>query len=103
MAALALADDYRWSGVVAPLAGLAADPGSWRAARADRGRVVGGARTGGIGGGATSVEVARLAAELAETQKHLHAARRKLDILNKTPIYPAYRALQRLRGRGGNS
>lgn len=101
-ASLGLADRYRWSDVVAPLAGLAADPGSWRAARADRGRLVGGAR-GGVGGGTTSVEIGRLAGELADTQKHLHAARRKLDILNKTPIYPAYRALQRLRGRGGGS
>ena len=99
VASLSLADRYRWSGVVAPLAGLAADPGSWRSARADRGRLVGGARGSGMGG-ASSVEVARLAGELADTQKHLHAARRKLDILNKTPIYPAYRALQRLRGRG---
>jgi hypothetical protein len=29
----------------------------------------------------------------------LGAARRKLDILNKTPIYPAYRALAGLRDK----
>jgi hypothetical protein len=51
------------------------------------------------GGGGSNVEVQRLSSELAETQKHLGAARRKLDILNKTPIYPAYRALAGLRDK----
>jgi GT2 family glycosyltransferase/glycosyltransferase involved in cell wall biosynthesis len=96
-AALGLADRFRWSSVVGPLAGLAADPGSWRAARTDRGRLVGGGSL--AGGGASNVEVQRLSSELAETQKHLGAARRKLDILNKTPIYPAYRALAGLRDK----
>jgi GT2 family glycosyltransferase/glycosyltransferase involved in cell wall biosynthesis len=98
--ASALAERYRWSAVVAPLVALAQDPGSWRAARADR--------RGGAGTrpGASSIDLSRMAAELAETQKHLAAARRKLDILNKTPIYPAYKALtglrDRVRGRGGD-
>lgn len=99
--ARALAERFHWSNVVAPLAALAADPGSWRAARADRGRLVGGT----VSPGAAGVEIGRMAAELAETQKHLSAARKKLDLLNKTPIYPAYRALvnarQRLRRGGG--
>ena len=102
--ALALADRFRWPTVVAPLVSFAEEPGPWRAARAGRGRLVGASGTGrGVGGGVASVEVARLSAELADTQKHLAAARRKLDVLNKTPIYPAYRALQsaRARLRGG--
>lgn len=97
--ALRLADRFRWPDVVAPLSALAADPGPWRAARAARGRLVGGGARGGVSGGVAGVEVARLAAELAESQKHLHAARRKLDVLNKTPIYPAYRALQNARAK----
>ena len=104
--ALALADRFRWPAVVAPLVSFAAEPGPWRAARAGRGRLVSGAGAGrGVSGGVASVEVARLSAELADTQKHLAAARRKLDVLNKTPIYPAYRALQsaRARLRGGRS
>lgn len=98
-----LADRYRWDDVVGPLVSLSRDPGSWRAARADRGRRVGGPSGGTLAAGAASVETARLAAELAETQKHLAAARRKLDVLNKTPIYPIFKAVQRLRAgrRGG--
>lgn len=99
--ALRLADRYRWDNVVQPLVALSSDPGSWRAVRADRGRLV-----NQISGTTTdSAAMSRMAAELAETQKHLSAARRKLDILNKTPIYPAYKALtgakNRLLGRGG--
>jgi hypothetical protein len=60
---------------------------------------VGGGAQRGVSGGVAGVEVARLSAELAESQKHLHAARRKLDVLNKTPIYPAYRALQNARAK----
>ena len=102
--ARALADQFRWPNVVAPLAQLAADPGPWRAARATRGRLVGGGGGArGVAGGAASVEVARLASELADAQKHLAAARKKLNVLNKTPLYPAYLALQsaraKLRGR----
>ena len=101
--ALALADQFRWPAVVAPLAALAAEPGPWRAARASRGRLVGGGSHTAIRGGVAGVEVARLSAELAESQKHLEAARKKLNVLNKTPLYPAYLALQsartRMRGR----
>ena len=97
--AAALADRFRWPDVVAPLAALADEPGPWRAARSARGRLVGGGGDRRVSGGVASVEVARLAAELAENQKHLAAARRKLDVLNKTPIYPAYRALQNARAR----
>ncbi len=94
-ASLALADRFRWSNVVAPLVRFAGDVGSWRAARSSRGRTFGGVTATG----ASAVEVSRLAGELADTQKHLAAARRKLDILNKTPIYPAYKALAGLRDR----
>lgn len=98
--ARALADRFRWPNVIAPLARLANEPGPWRSARATRGRLVGGgAGARGVSGGTASVEVARLSSELADTQKHLAAARRKLDVLNKTPIYPAYRALQSARAR----
>jgi GT2 family glycosyltransferase/glycosyltransferase involved in cell wall biosynthesis len=94
--ALVLADDYRWSKVIRPLTVLARDPGSWRAARADRGRVVG---VVGRNAATGNVDASKLAKELADTQKHLAAARRKLDILSKTPIYPAYKAMSGLRDR----
>ena len=95
----ALAEQFRWSEVVGPLAAMARDPWPWRAARAQRGRTVGGGGTLG----AEHPEIHRLAAELAETQRHLGAARKKLDVLNKTPIYPIYKKLQaaRARLRGG--
>lgn len=94
--ALALADRYRWSQVVGPLVDLAAAPGPWRAARGERVRP---AAPGTAFGGGQGGDVSRLAAELAETQKHLAAARKKLDVLNKTPIYPIYKKLQDARGR----
>jgi hypothetical protein len=97
-----LADGFRWSKVVEPLVAMAADPFPWRAARATRQRRTGtGTAFGGNGsaGPGAPGELARLAAELAETRAHLAAARRKLDVLNKTPIYPLYKKLQALRSR----
>jgi GT2 family glycosyltransferase/glycosyltransferase involved in cell wall biosynthesis len=44
---LKLADEFRWSGVVAPLAAMLREPGPWRASRARRTRVAeGAAKTG---------------------------------------------------------
>ncbi len=90
-----LADRFRWSGVVDPLVRLATDPAPWRTARAAR-RQPHSSRTGANGGAG---ELERLSAELAETHRHLAAARRKLDVLNKTPIYPIFKAAQRARTR----
>ena len=97
-----LAPQFRWSQVVAPLTDLARDPWPWRSARADRRGL--GSNAQRAGGGGSSADTTRLARELAESQRHLAAARRKLDVLNKTPIYPIYKKLQsaraRLRGHG---
>ena len=50
----------------------------------------------------TSPEVAAeldsLRAQLAASEEHLNAARRKLDWFSRTPIYPVYRILRRLAG-----
>ena len=55
---LALADQFRWSKVVSPLATMLRDPGPWRASRARRARVVGAAdRTGQWGPSAPGTEI----------------------------------------------
>jgi len=94
-----LADRFRWERVTAPLCRLAAEPWRWPALR-DRGF-----RTLTPPGrfeetlAERDAEIATLTEALTTASADLAAARSKLDVLARTPVYDVYKAMQRMRRR----